>query len=373
VESAGFAPLGLQLTPAEVAAYRAQPSPFDIETTNGRLRVSNSTGIKPDGGAYLLQVGVSLAPLDATLKRYREQLLWRVPLALLVAVFAAWWLSGFALRPLSRLAASARRVDVATLDARLPVRGANDELDEVADAFNDTLGRLENAVSEMRQFSAALAHELRTPLAALRGEIELSLRAPSADEAQQRTLVSQIEEIDRLTRLIDHILTLARAESGQIQLKSERVDLGELAASLVEQLEPVAEARAIGLRCEPSSAVIVDGDRGWLQRLLLNLIDNAVKFTNPNGEVIVRISHDGNLARIDVVDTGIGLAPDDVQRVFQRFFRADPARSSSPPGAGLGLSLVAWIAAQHRGEVTVQSRPGAGSTFTVTLPSARNL
>ena len=189
-----------------------------------------------------------------------------------------------------------------TLERRLPVRGVGDELDQVVDAFNGTLGRLEHAVGEMRQFSAALAHELRTPLAALRGEIELASRTPGASPAQRDRFASQMEEIDRLTRLIDHILTLARAESGQIRLTRAPVNLSELAASLVEQLEPIAAAKSIELRCEPSEAVVVDGDAGWLQRLLLNLVDNALKFTREHGRVVVRVTREDG----DRADRGAG-------------------------------------------------------------------
>lgn len=366
--SGTIAPLGLQLTVGEIQAFRARPDPFDITTEYGRLRLSNSVRTLRDGRTYLLQVGIPLEPMDAALTRYRDLLWWRVPIAVLLGAFAAWWLSGFALRPLSRLAASARQVDVNALDRRLPVRGAGDELDGVALAFNETLDRLEHAVVEMRQFSSALAHELRTPLAALRGEIELALREPGISLAQQDVYGSQIEEIDHLTRLIDQILTLARAEAGQIRLTVAPVDLGQLAASLVDQLEPLAEARSIDLSCEPADAVIVQGDPAWLKRLLLNLLDNALKYTPAGGRVSVRVSRLGDRARIDVQDTGAGLSPADLPRVFERFFRADPARSSSLPGAGLGLSLVQWIVAQHRGQVTVQSRLGQGSTFSVTLP-----
>jgi signal transduction histidine kinase len=172
--------------------------------------------------------------------------------------------------------------------------------------------------------------------------------------------------------LIDHILTLARAESGQIRLRWAPVNLSDLAASLVEQLVPIAEARSIDLRYERQEVVVVDGDAGWLQRLLLNLLDNALKFSNANGWVVIRVSRQGDTARIDVQDTGIGLSPGDAQQVFERFFRADPARSSAIEGAGLGLSLVQWIAAQHHGAVTVESRLGEGSTFTVTLPMSRS-
>ncbi|MCX6544561.1 MAG: heavy metal sensor histidine kinase [Acidobacteria bacterium] len=369
--SSGFTSLGLELTPAEVRAFRAQPTRFDVETAYGRLRVASSLRTLPGHAAYLLQVGVPLAPMDAALGRYRDLLLWPVPAALLAAAFGAWWLSGVALRPLSRMAGAARQIDVTTLDYRLPVRGADDELDRVAYAFNETLGRLEHAVGEMRQFSAALAHELRTPLAALRGEIELALRIPGTSDAQQRVLSSEIEEIDRLTRLIDQILTLARAEAGQIRLTFAPVDLGDLAASLVEQLEPVAQARSISLSCEKSGIVIVDGDTGWLRRLLLNLLGNALKFTEEDGRVVVRLSRQADMARIDVEDSGIGLSIEDAPHVFERFFRADRARSPATEGAGLGLSLVRWIAEQHRGTASVESRLGEGSTFTVTLPVGR--
>ena len=368
VASAGLTPLARHWTPAEVQAFRADPTPVDIETQYGRLRLANDAGTWPDGRAYLLQVGMFLGPMDATLARYRILLLWRVPIALLAAVAASWWLSKFALLPLSRVAAAARAIDVQTLEQRLPARGVGDELDLVVDAFNGTLGRLERAVGEMRQFSASLAHELRTPLAALRGEIELAHRAAGTSPAQRDRFASQMEEIDRLTRLIDHILTLARAESGQIRLAHAPVNLTDLAGSLVEQMEPLAAARSIELRWEPSDVVVVDGDAGWLQRLMINLVDNALKFTKENGRVVVRVFRDGDAARIEVQDNGVGLSPADTLQVFERFFRADPARSSSIAGAGLGLSLAQWIAAQHGGAVAVRSRLGEGSTFTVALP-----
>ena len=308
--------------------------------------------------------------MDETLRRYRDLLVWRVAPALLVSVLAYWWLSALALRPLSRVAAAAHHIDLTSLDRRLPVRGAHDELDYVATAFNETLARLEHAVGHMRQFSAALAHELRTPLASLRGGIELSLRNPSRTEADRMGLASQLEDIDRLTRLIDRVLTLARAESGQVHLKMAPVDIGALVASLVEQLELVAEARDIELVCERADGLVVEGDQGWLQQMVLNLVDNALKYTNANGRVVVRAAREGDRARIDVQDTGVGLSPDDARQVFDRFFRADPARSSTTEGIGLGLSLVQWIAVQYHGVVTVDSRLGEGSTFTVMLPAA---
>jgi len=294
---------------------------------------------------------------------------WRLPLAMLIAVMVAWWLSGFALRPLALVAAAARAIDVRTLAQRVPVRGVSDELEDVARALNDALARLEHSVGEMRQFSAALAHELRTPLTAMRGEMELALRALPVNHRLSTLLVSQIEEIDALRSLIDSILTLARAEAGQIPLAFTAIDITALAASLVDQLSSVAEARQIALRGDWQDAVFVEGDPGWIERLLLNLMDNALKFTRPGGEVVVRVRREGSTARIEVRDTGIGMAPDVMAHVFERFYRADPARSSTGSGSGLGLTLVTWIAERHGGRVTVQSEPGTGSTFIVTLPA----
>ena len=368
VQSPDIAPLGLSLTRGEIVPLLATSQPSDITTPYGRLRIVNSPIAGPGGRTYLLQVGVSLRALDAALSRYRDLLLVLTPLSLLLAAAGAWWLSGFALAPLTRAAFAARDIDIATLGRRLPTRGVKDELEDMTLAFNETLGRLERSIGEMRQFSTALAHELRTPLAALRGEIELALRA-TRDVDLQQSLASQIEDIDRLTRLIEHVLTLARAESGQIPLSFGAVDLGELASSLVETLEPVANARTIALRCEPASAVVAFGDAGWLERLVLNLIDNAMKFTREGGCVIVRVSRHGERACLEVADTGIGMTPDVVAHVFERFYQADPSRSSPSGGAGLGLSLVKWIVDRHHGTVSVESTPEKGSTFRVALPA----
>lgn len=357
-ESSGMTPLGLAWTSSEARALGDRTTPFDVTTGYGRFRLVNSRLTESDGRVYLLQVGISLVEVDATLRRYRSLLLWPMPAALVMAAAASWWFSRFALGPLARVAAAARSIDVGALDRRVPVRGAGDELDHVAGAFNQTIERLAGAVGDMRQFSSALAHELRTPLAALRGQVELTWRRADTSSAQRESFASQIEEIDRLTRLIDRVLTLARAESGQVQLSFSAVNLADLAGSLVEQLRPMAEARAIELGSSRLEPVVVDGDAGWLERLFLNLLDNALKYTAANGHIEVRVSRSGDEARIEVTDTGIGLSPKDVPHVFEKFFRADRARSSESTGAGLGLSLVRWIAEQHGGTAAVESRLG---------------
>jgi heavy metal sensor kinase len=370
VQSAAFEPLGLHYTPAEVQTFRDRSHVYDMHTDEGRIRISSSLVSPAPGEAYLLQVGLPLDPVDGALDRFLRLLLWSVPVGLLAAVITGRWMAGRELMPLARLAAATRTISVADLRQRLPLRGVGDELDEVADAFNDTLARLEQAVGEMKQFSAALAHELRTPLAALRGEIEFALLHARSLEDYRRGLASQLEELDALARLINQLLTLARAEAGEILLAREPVDLGALSATVVEQLEPVAQAADVELACEASNEVVVTGDAGWLKRLLLNLIDNAVKFTPARGRIVVRVSRDSATARLDVRDTGVGIAPEAIPHLFERFYRVDPARSRRADGAGLGLALAKWIADCHGATIAVASRPGEGSTFTVNLPLA---
>jgi len=292
-----------------------------------------------------------------------------VPAALLIATAVGRWMAGVALRPLTRVAEAARPIDITDLQRRLPVRGANDELDAVANAFNDTLARLERAVAEMRQFSTALAHEIRTPLAALRSGIETAMLERPGEEAQRR-LAGQLEEIDKLKRMIGQILTVARAEAGEIRLARSTVDVGAIVSSIVEQVEPVAAAKGVELSCERAEAVLVEGDAEWLKRVVLNLLDNAIKFTLPGGRVVIAVERQDGSAHVTVRDSGLGIPEDAQPQIFEPFFRADPARSIGGDGVGLGLSLARWIVARHNGAIDVTSAPGHGSTFTVRLPVA---
>jgi heavy metal sensor kinase len=369
VQSDAMEPLGLRFTPDEVRAFRDRLGFHDVETDYGHIRISNSLITPSPNHTYLLQVGAPLEPMDAALSRFFQLLIWTVPASVILMVFAGRWMAGLALEPLSRLAEDTRGIGVADLQRRLPIHDTHDQLDEVAHAFNEVLARLEKTVGEMRQFSAALAHELRTPLTALRGEIEMSLlRSPSSDE-HRTSLISQLEEIDRLKRLIDQLLTLARAEAGEIPLKQERVDLSALTTSVIDQLEPIAVSKAITLHGDVSASIVVEhSDAEWLRRLLLNLLDNALKFTPEGGDVHVRLIERHGIAALEVGDSGPGMATPVADRVFEPFYRADESRSVRTEGAGLGLSLVKWIVERHRGHIEVRSEPGRGSTFTVELP-----
>jgi heavy metal sensor kinase len=368
VQSDGLAPMALTFAPDEVKSFRENPQLHTMENTDyGRIRLSNTLITDDAGGTYLLQVGFPLkVAVDDPLSHFLKLLLWGVPMGLIVAFVLGRWMARFALAPLTRLATAARAIDVTNPRERLPVRGAHDELDDVAVAFNETLARIENVMGEMRQFSTALAHELRSPIAALRGEIELA--AMKADgQASRQSAASQLEELDKLKRMIDQLLTLARAESGQIPLAHQRVELGPVVASVVEEVEVVAEAAGLTLTAEVVDQVAVNGDHEWLERMLLNLLDNAFKFTGRGGHILVRLTDQQGLACLEVRDTGVGMAADVVPHVLERFYRADPARSPSAQGVGLGLSLVKWIIDRHHGSIEIQSQPGRGTTFTIKI------
>lgn len=286
----------------------------------------------------------------------------------IIAALMGFAFSGLALAPLRRLTGEATAIDIRNLQARLPVRGTRDELDQLAEAFNQALARLERSVNEMRQFSAAVAHELRTPLAILRGEAEMALTTPlTAEEARER-LASQIDEYDRLARLINQILMLARAEAGELSVATARVDLSSVASHVAEQVEALADAKGITLAKNISAGLQVNGDAGWLERLLLILIDNAIKFTPSGGRVTITVSE--NVLAID--DTGVGIAPEALPHVFEPFYRADAAQSRRSEGAGIGLALAKWIADAHQAQISVTSTPNSGSTFTVTFRSLIN-
>jgi heavy metal sensor kinase len=348
--------------------FLQNPGVEDLQTDRGRLRMQSSLIRTVPGETYLLQVGEPLDRLDRAIARFDRQLLWWLGAGLVIAGLVGHWMAGRALGSLSRLARTMRTIDITNLQQRVAVRGAQDELDEVAHAFNLALERVEHAVGEMRQFSAALAHELRTPLAVLRGETELALTQALPPEKLREKLAIQLDEFDRLTRLVNQILTLARAEAGEIALAKEPVDLAALSVSIADQLETVAGARGVGLTCEASGSVMVTGDAGWLERLLLLLLDNAIKFTPAGGHISLRLSGANGTARLDVSDTGAGIPPESLPRIFEPFYRGDPARSRDTEGAGLGLALARWIVDHHGGTVGVTSRLAEGSTFTVRLP-----
>src|SRR5215467_3576152 len=360
---------GIEYSPQDLSRYaQSQPSLIDLQTDQGKIRLRNET-VPGEGETYLLVVGASMRQMDDTLRSFLKALAWLIPSGVLLAAVASWFMAGKALQPVAELSKAAGEIAVTSLDRRLPVRGTKDELDQLAAEFNDTLARLEKAVGEMKQFTASISHELRTPLAVLRGEAEVALMQASSPEQYRRVLSSQLEEFEKLSRMINQLLTLARAESGDVAIAHEPVNISGMCRSLAEQLEPVAASKDVSLssNCDPD--VILRGDASWIERIILNLADNAIKFTRPGGHVSLNVTRSGNNAILEVADDGIGIEPEAVPHIFERFYRADPSRADRADGAGLGLSLVKWAVDQHQGSIQVESIPGNGTRFVVKLPA----
>jgi heavy metal sensor kinase len=319
----------------------------------------------------VLQVGMSLESLYVTRRRFLLIMAGVLPLGLLLAGGGGWLLARRALAPVDRMTEAARRIGAAHLAERLEESGVDDELDRLASTLNAMLGRLDAAFRQIRQFSADASHELQTPLTILKGELEVALRAPRSPEAYQDHLRSALEEVDRIARLVEGLLLLARADAGVLRMDRKAVDLAQLVEEVYQQVKVLADSRDITLDLEAVEPLTIQGDYDRLRRLLLNLVDNGIKYTPHGGQVSLALQRHGAWAALRVSDTGIGLSPAEQERVFQRFYRAAEAREQSQVGAGLGLCIAQSIAEAHGGTMQIDSSPGRGSTFTVFLPLNR--
>jgi len=367
-QSQDLALLGLQFSADEIRQFNERPTLMDIQTDQGPLRLYNDHIQSPSGKVFLLQVGMSLQAKQVALDRFIWLMIWLIPLGLAVAGGSGWFMAKRVLKPVQSIALAARRIEVSHLNQRIPLLGSGDEFDQLATTFNETFSRLENAVGEMKQFTASIAHELRTPLTALRGEAEIALLHSQSTEDFQRVLYSQLEEFQKLTRLIDQLLTLARAEAGEFRLQRAIVPIDPLLKYIVDSLALLASEKGVSLVLEPGPGIVVRGDKEWLERALLNLLDNAIKYTPAGGRVTVRTADESSGVKIEIEDTGQGIPSAALPRVFERFYRADPARDKAVEGVGLGLSLVKWIVEAHGGTIEAASHPGNGSRFTILLP-----
>ncbi len=320
------------------------------------------------GKPFILRVAVSEASSRTQVRR-----MWLEVSALSLTVLAAGglmgrWLARHALLPLSRLAARSQRITAEQLHERLPVEGASLELDQLAAAFNDTLARLEGSFDKLRRFTADVSHELRTPLTALRTVGEVALRGSHDAEGYGEVIGSMLEEVDRLTRLTDELLALARADAGEAKLHREPMDLGALVRDVAAHVSVLAEEKEQALQVQAADDLVVPGDRTVLRQALVNLTVNAVKYSPERTRILLRTTRRDAMAVVEVTDEGPGIAPEDRGRLFERFYRVDKSRSREMGGTGLGLALVKWAAEAHGGRVELESEPGRGSTFRLLLP-----
>ena len=334
------------------------------------LRLVTMPVMENDRMIGVVQVASSLEGVEEALDKLALILLIAVPAVLLFASAGGLFLANKALKPVDQITQIARRIGSGDLSQRIRIKRGNDELGRLASTFNEMIAKVDESFRQVKRFTADASHELKTPLTILRGEVEVGLKRERAPKEYKRILVSNLEEITRMSRIVDDLLTLSRADMGELKMEREKVELSALAREVWDDLQILAHQRKVELTFIGDGHAPVDGDPLFLRQLILNLAENGLKYTRPGGEVSIKVEgdRDNGVARILVADTGVGIAPKDLKRIFDRFFRTDKARSRDTGGTGLGLSICQWIARVHEGKIAVKSKVGKGSTFTVTLP-----
>jgi two-component system heavy metal sensor histidine kinase CusS len=334
--------------------------PTGIEPAGYRVKY---TQFPLAGQKFNLEVGASMEAVDHTLDLLRFLLLSLLPVVIAVACFGGAWLSGRALQPVKALTAAAHNISIENLSERLPIPETGDELAQLTNVLNSMLARLEAAVKTLSQFAADAAHELRTPLAVIRTTAELALRRDRAVESYRHSLAVVQSETERMTQLIEDLLSLARSDAKVAEMPRTPLDLRDVLGKVLDEVKGLAEQYQVSVQSDlPKNAAMISANQAALHRLFLILVDNALKFSHSGGKVIVRIDGAADLS-VEIQDFGIGISPSDVPHIFKRFYRADRARSGG--GHGLGLPLAQTIAQMHGAEITAESVEGVGSTFTV--------
>jgi len=315
---------------------------------------------------------IHVAYTEQTIQRVLNNLLsifgTLAPIVLFVAVSAGWVIAGLILRPIDNITAMADRISATSLSERIPERKTRDELGRLIGTMNNMISRLEASFNEMKQFSMNVAHELKTPLTILKGESELALTKQMSPDDLQGLITTYLEETVRMSRTVDDLLTLAKADAGQLTIRHEPVDLRHLIDELYEDALLLASHKRLDIRLEKTQPATVSGDEIRLRQLFRILLTNAIQYTNAGGTIALACAaHDGTVT-VTIKDTGIGIPAENLGRIFDRFFRDERARARASGGSGLGLSIARWIVESHHGEILVESHAGRGSTFSVRLP-----
>lgn len=344
---------------------------FSARIEGSRFRLLRQT-VRIGDADYDIEVAAATQPFDRSLERFRELLYSLAPIFLILAALGGHLLSRRALAPVDQITQAARSIGAHDLSQRLQVSRTGDELDRLAATLNEMLARLEAAFQRVTQFTADASHELRTPVSILRTNAELALRKPRSDAEYRDALSRILDESEKISRMIEQLLLLARADSASGLLSMTRNDLVAVLQNACREARVLAEAKHLAFNESlPQSPVWVQGDPASLERLFMILLDNAVKYTPGGGQIDVRLGADDGFAVADIHDTGPGIAPEDTARIFDRFYRADPARSRESGGTGLGLAIGKWIVEAHHGEIRLDTAVGQGSTFHVRLPLSR--
>jgi hypothetical protein len=348
-------------------AARAPVSDVTVrrDAANGGFRVA-AEPVTRHGRAEVVVAAESMAPVEASVHRVVVLLVIALPVALLLTATGGWWLARRALRPVDRMTRDAARIEVESLDEQIADPGTRDEVGQLARTLNAMLARIRLAVAQQRGLVDDASHELRTPLTAMRSEVDVSLRADDLDPAARAVLESVREEIDRLARIVDDLLTLASADQHGLRLSTEEVELTGVVHSAVAGIRPIAARHSVALDVAGDRA-LVSADPERLRQAIGNVIENAVKFSPAGGAVAVRTAAGGDAVLVTVADSGPGIPAGDRERIFERFFRADGARARG--GSGLGLAIAHEIVVAHRGAIRFEPREPHGSIFSIELPA----
>lgn len=325
--------------------------------------------VDESGHKYYLAIGRAIDQNTKVLRDFTRNYFSWVPAVIVLSSLLGWFLAGRALDPVNSVAETAQRITHSNLDMQIPSRGTGDELDRLIEAFNHMMMRLNASFEQIRQFSTDVSHELRTPLTVVRGQLEVALFTAQNIEQYREAMVNALEDVDRLSNIVRALLMLSQAESGQLVLQKSPLDFSALVRELVEQYQIPAESQDVRLAAELPVTCMIQADKIQIERLVSNLLSNAVKYTPAGGLVKARLTADGEWVKFVVEDTGVGISPEHLPHIFDRFYRvpsADPEK-----GLGLGLSFVSWIVKAHGGAVEVASELHKGTRFTILLPAGQ--
>jgi heavy metal sensor kinase len=343
------------------------------------LRIVTLPVTEKNQSMRIVQVASSLEDVEDALNTLFLILVITVPSALILASLGGQFLAYKALKPVDQITQTARMITSQNLNQRISPPKVTDEISRLIETFNEMISRLDQSFRQIKQFSSDASHQLKTPLTILRGEVEVALRKERGPAEYQKVLKSNLEEVHRMAQIVEDLLMLSRADNGEIQLSLKEIDLAEILNEMVPQARFLAQPQNLLLQAFlPEEKITILGDSLRIRELLLNLIENAVKYSEDGGQVTIHLSKqnsaasgerkENGFAEIRVTDTGIGIAKEDQERIFDRFFRVDKARSREQGGSGLGLSICKWIVEAHQGKITVESYLEKGSSFIVLLP-----
>jgi len=313
-------------------------------------------------------VGYPFEEISDILNELFSVLILIIPISFVISIVTGWFLARKSLQPVDQITRTAREISSLNLSKRIPPNEIDDEIGRLITTFNEMIDRLQKSFEQTKQFSVSASHELRTPLTILRGEIEVALKSNKTPEEYVNTLKSLLDEVVRMSSIIDSLFNLTKSDAGQTDVHFEIINLDTLVMELYEDSEHLAKNKNISILLNKMDEVKIRGDKVKLRQLFLNLIDNAIKYNNEFGKVEISLYKENKTAIFVITDTGIGIPKESINKIFERFYRVDKARSRELGGSGLGLAIAKWIVDLHKGTIEVNSELGKGSTFIIKFP-----